>query len=57
VVKPGLAVEYLQWSTFNDRQHSDDHRYAEYREAAWIEIESKGYRAIARLQAEWLVAD
>lgn len=45
---------------FNDRQHSDFITVmpSVYREAPWIEIEAKAKEeAIARLQAEWLVAE
>ncbi len=45
---------------FNDRKHSDFITVmpSVYREAPWIEIEAKAKEeAIARLQAEWLVAD
>lgn len=45
---------------FNDRKHSSliTDMPSVYREAPWIEIEAKAKEeAIARLQAEWLVAD
>lgn len=47
-------------NAFNDRQHSDliTAMPSVYKAAPWIEIEAKAKeQAIARLQAEWLMAD